>query len=178
MAYEVPRSRDAFFNANARGLNLGRISPFEYDDGVFADLPEKTLLHYFSGSNYEWLFMGTFWDRLQTFTEYTETKKWEPELKDHPWVHALISIVNFSIDLLSTPDLPDYIAFCLHIYYDAHVPLMCAVEDATLQSVKTSFRKYQPKTQDVLQEGNLPDVINLQLMCSFWCEKRHAGVPR
>lgn len=177
MANEIPRPRDAFFNENARALMLGRISPYEYDDGVFADLPEQTLLHYFSGSKYEWLFMGTFWDRLQTFTEYTDTKKWEPQLKDHPWVHALISIVNFSIDLISTSGLPNYIGFCLHIYYDAHVPLMCAMEDATEQTIKTSFHKYQPKTQHVLQEGNLPDVINLQLLCSFWNENKPKMQP-
>ncbi len=178
MAYEISRSADAFFNESARELNLGRICPFEFEDGVCRELPEQTLLNYFTGSNYDWLFMGSFWDRLQTFTPYFKQKKWEPPITDHAWIKAFVSIVNTSIELIEKSNLPEYISFCLHIYFDAHVSLMCAVEDIKkVEAVRSVFHKYQPKTQNVLQEGNLPDIINLQLQCSFWNENKPKMQP-
>jgi hypothetical protein len=177
MAYEISRPTDAFFNAGARELSLGRICPYEFDDGHCRELPEKTLYKYFSGTKYEWLFMGTFWERLQTSVLWEGTKKWDPKGQDNNWVKALISIVHFTIELLSIQNLPVDICFSLHIYYDAHVPLMCAVEDASTESIRSAFHKYCPKTQNVLQEGNLPDIITLQLKCSFWNENKPKMEP-
>lgn len=177
MAHEISRPADAFFNASARELNLGRISPYEYDDGVFAELPEQFLLKHFSGTKYEWLFMGTFWDRLQTFTPYEGTPHWSPKHQTHSWVQALCSIINTCIDLLNTTTESRDVQFSLYVYYDAHVPLMCAVEDATEHNLRSSFHKYQPKTQDVLQEGNLPDIVTMQLKCSFWNENKPKMEP-
>jgi len=37
--------------------------------------------------------------------------------------------------------------------------------------------KYPPKTQDVLNEGNLPDIVTLQLNCSFWNENKPKMQP-
>lgn len=156
---------------------LGRICPFVFDDGEQRELPDQTLLNYFSGSKYEWLFMGTFWDRLQTWTPYEGPLQWNVTHLDHPWVKALVMIVNSCIELMGTSNLPKYISFCVYIYYDAHVPLMCAVEDATPDTIRAAFLKYQPKTQDVLQEANLPDIINLQLHCSFWNENKPKMQP-
>ena len=81
MAYEISRTTDAFFNVGARELSLGRICPFEFDDGTCRELPEQTLLNYFTGSEYDWLFIGTFWDRLQTFTPYSKQKVWVSEFR-------------------------------------------------------------------------------------------------
>ena len=140
-------------------------------------MPDQTLLQYFSGSDIEWLFIGSFWDRLQTYVEYKEDLKWSPNTLDHPWVKALIHIVNHCIDLLRATDLPEYVSFCLYMYYDAHVPLMCAVEDATEHTIRSAFHKYQPKIQTVIQENNLPDIVNLQLQCSFWNENKPKMQP-
>jgi len=140
-------------------------------------LPEKTLLGYFSGSVYEWLFMGTYWERLQTAPEWEGELKWSPNNRDHKWVKSLVSIVHSLIELMSVSDYSAHISFCLHIYYDAHVPIMCAVEDASEHHLKSSFMKYPPKTSDVLQEGNLPDIINYQLDCSFWNENKPKMKP-
>ena len=177
MAHEVPRSTVAFFNESARELNLGRICPFEFDDGIRRELPEKKLLGYFAGADCEWLFMGSFWDRLQTAGTLTNTPKWSVAHLQHPWVTALTQIVHHTICLLGQADLPEDISFCLHIYYDAHVPLMCALEDAKNNAVQTLFRQYQPNTTKVLHEGDLPDIINLQLQCSFWNENKPKMQP-
>lgn len=177
MAYEISRTTDAFFNEGARELNLGRICPYQFDDGDCRELPEETLLQYFSGTKYEWLFMGTFWDRLQSCSEYQGENSWVVDHISHPWITAIQTIVNTTIELMDAEHLPEYISFCVFIYYDAHVPLMCAVEDATPQTMKAAFHKYQPKTQDVLQEGNLPDIINYQLKCSFWNENKPKMQP-
>ena len=37
MAYEISRSTVAFFSESARELNLGRICPFEFEDGLTCD---------------------------------------------------------------------------------------------------------------------------------------------
>ena len=64
------------------------------------------------------------------------------------------------------------------MYFDAHIPLMCAIEDIQkIEAVRSIFHKYQPKTQNVLHEGNLPDIINLQLQCSFWNENKPKMQP-
>lgn len=121
--------------------------------------------------------MGTFWDRLQSCSEYEGKKKWSVDHFQHPWITAIQTIVNTTIELMEAEHLPEYISFCVFIYYDAHVPLMCAIEDANVQTMKAAFHKYQPKTQDVLQEGNLPDIINYQLKCSFWNENKPKMQP-
>lgn len=177
MENEIPRPTVAFFNESARELNLGRICPFEFDDGLQRELPEQTLLGYFAGSECEWLFMGSFWDRLQTAPAYNKTHKWSVSHIDNPWATALAVIVNQTIELLTQCDLPREISFYLHIYYDAHVPLMCALEDAKTNAVQTIFRKYKPDTTKVLHEGELPDIINLQLQCSFWNENKPKMQP-
>ena len=177
MAYEIPWSRFAFFNGDARELSLGRICPFEFEDGLTRELPEQTLLSYFSGSSYEWLFIGTYWDRLQTAPRWKGVLKWSPPNDDHAWVQALVSLVHSTIELLEVTDHPENISFCLHMYYDAHVPIMCAVEDCKTEHVRQMFMKYPPKTADVLNEGNLPDIVNLQLQCSFWNENKPKMQP-
>jgi len=180
MAYEISRSRYAFFNGGARdqGVSLGRICPFEFEDGLTRELPEQTLLSYFSGSKYEWLFMGTYWERLQTGKKWQGEIKWEPSEHDHPWIYSLISIVHTCIELLSSEEYPENISFCLHIYYDAHVPIMCALdENKTPNAIRQLFMKYTPKTAEVLHDGNLPDIINMQLQCSFWNENKPKMEP-
>jgi hypothetical protein len=158
-------------------VSLGRICPFKFEDGLTRKLPEETLLSYFSGSDYEWLFMGTYWDRLQTAPEWVKELKWSPPNSEHPWVQSLISIVHALIEMLENKEQPENILFCLYIYYDAHVPIMCAVEDAKLEHLRQIFMKYCPSTPDVLQEGNLPDIVNLQLKCSFWNENKPKMKP-
>ena len=97
--------------------------------------------------------MGSFWDRLQTFTPYEGTLHWKPKHHTHPWVQAVCSIVSTCIDLLNMTKEPEDIVFSLYVYFDAHVPLMCAIEDATEKSIRQAFHKYQPKTQDVYKKA-------------------------
>ena len=177
MAHEISRPTVAFFNESARELNLGRICPFEFDDGIRRELPEETLLGYFAGADCEWLFMGSFWDRLQTAQRSGGVYKWSVPHLDHPWVTALTEIVHRTIRLLEQSELPENISFCLYMYYDAHVPLMCALEDAKTNTIQTLFRKHQPDTTKVLHQGDLPDIINLQLRCSFWNENKPKMEP-
>lgn len=158
-------------------MNLGRICPFEFEDGTTRELPEQTLLRHFSGSRYEWLFIGTYWDRLQTAPDWNKTLKWNPPNIDHPSVRSLASIVNHTIEIMESMDNPEDISFCLYIYYDSLVPIMCAVEDTEKNHLRNTFMKYPPKTSTVLQEGNLPDIVNYQLKCSFWNENKPKMEP-
>ena len=89
----------------------------------------------------------------------------------------MISIVHTMIELLENAEHPEYISFSLYIYYDAHVPIMCAIEETKKEHLKQAFMKYTPKTSSVLNEGNLPDIINLQLKCSFWNEHKPKMEP-
>lgn len=139
-------------------------------------MPEQLLLTHFSGSAYEWLFMGTFWERLQTVEERTLDYAWWPGDHTHPWVTKLALIVHQTVHLLESVHSSE-IDFYLHIYYDAHVPLMCALEDCSPEHVRSVFHKYQPRTETVLHEGALPDIISLQLQCSFWNENKPKMQP-
>lgn len=177
MAYEISRSTVAFFSDSARELNLGRICPFEFDDGVCREMPEETLLNHFSGTEFEWLFLGTFWERLQTPHLLEGTPIWSPPHMEHPWVSALASIIHHTVILMKKDNLPDIIKFNIHIYYDAHVPLMCAVEDLKQAQVRSTFHKYMPNTTKVMHEGTLPDIIIMQLQCSFWNENKPKMQP-
>jgi len=122
--------------------------------------------------------MGTFWERLQYAGLWEGELKWNPKCQDHAWVRSLISIVHTTIELLSGTEYPDQISFCLYMYYDAHVPIMCAIEENTNQhAIRQLFMKYPPKTSDVLHDCNLPDIIDLQLQCSFWNENKPKMKP-
>ena len=139
-------------------------------------MPEQILLNHYFGSEYEWLFLGTFWERLQT-VEYKDIDYvWQPRNHEHDWVKALTMIIHHTVGLIEHEPSKD-IQFYLHIYYDAHVPLMCALEDCEPNNVKTAFRKHMPKTENVLHEGLLPDIISLQLKCSFWNENKPKMQP-
>ena len=179
MAYEISWSTNTFFNAGAQGLSLGRISPYEFDDGTQRCLPEQRLYHHFVGTSYEWLFMGSFWDRLQTAAIDSKESHWKaPDLLSSiPKVQAFVSIVNEIICLTQLPDLPKNIALNIHVYYDAHVPLMCAIEDALNINILPLFHKYAPNTMNVIQESGLPDIINEHLDCSFWNENKTKMKP-
>lgn len=177
MAHEIPRTRKPFFSTCARELNLGRICPYEFVDGSVRCLPETTLLHFFAGSENEWLFMGSFWDRLQIAVQNKRKQAWSPPHQHNKNVAALTIVVNNIIHLMSLTSLPSDISFCLHIYFDAHVPLMCAVEEATTDNLLPLFHKYRPNTTEVIQESNLPDVINEHLDCSFWNENKTKMKP-
>ena len=122
--------------------------------------------------------MGTFWERLQSAAPWLGEMKWNPKCPDHAWVRSLISIIHTTIELLSSSEYPEHISFCLYIYYDAHVPIMCAVEENTVAAAtRQLFMKYPPKTADVLHDCNLPDIIDLQLQCSFWNENKPKMQP-
>lgn len=155
---------------------LGRICPFEFADGVRREMPEQILLTHFSGSSYEWLFIGTFWERMQTIEVRKLHFAWWPGEHDHPWVSKLALIVHHTVQLMAR-EHADSIDFYLHMYYDAHVPLMCALEECSAEHVRSVFRKYQPRTETVLHEGALPDIISLQLQCSFWNENKPKMQP-
>ena len=181
MAHEIPRSTKPFFSGCAQSLaNFGRISPYEFDDGTTRCLPEQQLYHYFVGTRYEWLFMGSFWDRLQTASlNPTLGQLWQvpPMHASSPKVSAFVSIVNEIISLTQLADLPNPIALNIHVYYDAHIPLMCAIEDSKNTNVMPLFHKYAPKTTTVIQESGLPDIINEHLECSFWNENKTKMKP-
>lgn len=178
MAHEIPWTRKPFFSPGARELNLGRICPFEFEDGFRRQMPEQILLNHFVGSSYEWLFLGSFWERLQTNVPQNENLVWCPKKHSHhPWVQTLALIVHHTVILLKDSALSEDIIFYLHIYYDAHVPLMCALEDSDADDIRTLFREYHPRTQDVLHEGALPDIVHLQLECSFWNENKPKMQP-
>lgn len=180
MAHEISWSNRPFFRVSARELNLGRICPFEFEDGFTRQLPEEILLQYFSGTKYEWLFHGTFWDRLQTSSPVYSTKHWCPKISvaNDSKVDSFITIVNQTVEILSMNHLSDDIEFAIYVYYDAHVPLMCALEDATsVQYITSVFHKYCPDTTKVIQESNLPDIVNEQLECSFWSENKTKMKP-
>jgi len=179
MAYEISRSTESFFSESARELNLGRICPFEFEDGITRTLPEKTLSSFYTGTKYEWLFMGTFWDRLQ-LVEINENVDllWKPPFLDKPLIKSFAYIVHHIIELLESQKAPNDILFCLYLYYDAHVPLMCALEDMKAEhSVRPIFFKHQPQTSKALHEGELPDIVHMQLRCSFWNENKTKMSP-
>lgn len=124
--------------------------------------------------------MGSFWDRLQTASlNITNTDGWQiPQIHAlSPKVRAFVSIINDIIRLTQLEDLPASIALNVHVYYDAHVPLMCAIEDAKTTDIMSLFHKYAPKTTSVIQESCLPDIINEHLECSFWNENKTKMKP-
>jgi len=137
-------------------------------------MPEQILSNYYAGSKYEWLFIGTFWERLQTIVDIEVVYHWSPPNLEHKMVKAFVNIIHHTIQLLEQ-ERDANIVFNLNVYFDAYVPLMCALEDGT--DVRRAFHEYKPSTEHVLHEGNLPDIITLQLDCSFWNENKQKMQP-
>jgi len=182
MAHEISRPTRPFFSGRAQGslTCLGRISPYEFDDGTTRCLPEENLYHHFVGTKYEWLFMGSFWDRLQTASVARNPQNvWQapPMQRASPKVRAFVTIVNDIIRLTQLENLPKSVALNIHVYYDAHIPLMCAIEDAKTTTIMPLFHKHVPNTTAVIQESCLPDIINEHLECSFWNENKTKMKP-
>ena len=152
----------------------------------------NVLLQNYQGTSYEWLFLGSFSDRVHAFDITTTNRhiKWpvNVELKTKTdsasrIVKTLIAIVNQTIQAIETSvDKPHYQS--LMRYFDAHVPLMCAFEDEIEINGFISDKKavelaqaYEPETHKSMHEGALPDVISELMKCTYWNETKNKMSP-
>ena len=143
----------------------------------------STLYDHYKGSDYDWLFSGTFYDRVHVYEPFqVKAPTWNPPCLKTPHIQCLKTIAHYTIGLMkNTRHLPDNISLALCCYFDAHAPLMCAVEDHAHHMTEKLARKlaqtYDPEHAFIIHESNLPDVNHKLLHCSFWDEQKVKPEP-
>ena len=151
-------------------MNLGRICPYIYHDKVKRyDTPQNVLATHYQSTEYEWMFIGSFEDKVHIHPSCDYKKAWNPSVVSHPVTDTLKDIVNACIHLIQT-NTSEIILYHLYLFYDMHVPMMCAIDDglAPLQALD----KFPPSLDQIVHEGSLPDIIHLIPLCSFWNENK------
>ncbi len=150
----------------------------------------KILLENYQGSEYEWLFMGSFSDRVYTFDPKTAKKyrwpnspiKTESETATKI-LNTLKAIVTQTIQTIeNSKGMPHYQS--LLRYFDSHIPLMCAFEDEmdingiiTDKKAVELTEAYLPEPHKSMHEGALPDVISDLMKCTYWNETKNKMSP-
>ena len=152
------------------------------------DEPMKILLEAYHGTKYEWMFFGTFSDRVHTFDPNNKPTKlvWpsstiqtESETSSKI-LNTLIYLVSNIVEMSNTTK--NYQS--LMRYFDAHVPLMCAFEDEMeIKGILTDKKAielagaYEPLPYKSMHEGLLPDVISDLMKCTYWNETKTKMPP-
>lgn len=166
----------------------GPICPFKLNGEVIRDdEPMKVLQQSYSGTKYEWLFLGEFTDRVHTFdiALYPQNPVWpdkpiktEGETAEKI-LKCLITVIHQTVECIeSSKDKPHYQS--LMKYFDAHVMLMCSFEDISVLKDKDAIElatAYQPKPHESMHEGALPDVISELMKCTYWNETKTKMTP-
>lgn len=152
------------------------------------DEPMKILKQCYNGTRYEWLFLGDFTDRVHTFdiALYPQNPPWpEKEIKTEgdtskKILNCLITIVSQTIECIENSKKKPHIK-ALMMYFDAHIMLMCAFEDAhptlTDKDAISLATAYEPKPHESMHEGALPDVISDLMKCTYWNETKTKMTP-
>ena len=151
-------------------MNLGRICPYMYHDNVERyDTPQNVLSTYYQSSVHEWMFIGSFEDKVHIHPSCDYKRHWSPSIEKHPVSQTLEDIVNGCITLMETVKDP-HISYHLYLFYDQHVPMMCAIDDGL--APLAALEKHPPDVSGIVHEGSLPDIIHLIPLCSFWNENK------
>lgn len=163
----------------------GPICPFVLNDTTIRDDEPMKILHQeYYGTVYEWLFLGTFSERVHTFDPKIVTS--------FPWPVSPIRTESTTAKMI-LDTLKAVVALTIQImgkskylynYFDAHVPLMCAFEDEMeVNGVLTDNRAielaeaYNPNPNNSMHEGALPDVISDLMKCTYWNETKPKMEP-
>ena len=143
------------------------------------DCPQVVLRRKYAGAPFEWIFVGTFAERVHVFDPARLPRRlfWGEDLRaETPTAQRIIDTLRATLHVLESLMIDkDHNDLALYLYFDAHVPLACAFEDAAELTDETAVRlasEYAPDADDVLFEGTLPDVVGDLFKCPFWNESK------
>lgn len=155
-------------------MNLGRICPYIYHDNVKRnDTPQNVLATHYQSTEYEWMFIGSFEDKVHIHPVCRYTEYWKCN-NDDPISKTLQDIINGCVYLMEHTE-EERVLYHLYLFYDMHVPMMCAIDDGLVPL--TALQKFPPSLDQIIHEGSLPDIIHLIPMCSFWNENKTKMKP-
>ena len=146
------------------------------------DCPQVVLRRLYAGAPFEWIFMGSFAECVHVYdpAHLPKTPFWGGDLSPvtptaQKIVHTLVTILHTLSELMESSN-----ELALYLFFDAHVPLACALESArelTDETVVRLAKEHAPNPDDVLFEGTLPDVVSDLFRCSFWNETKTKMEP-
>lgn len=141
------------------------------------DCPQVVLRRLYAGSTFEWMFVGTFAERVHVYDPAQAPSKpfWGSDLCPQSdtgkrVVDCLIATLHQLVECMK-----DSNDIALYLYFDAHIPLVSALEKAHALTDETILRlaeTYAPDPNNVLFEGTLPDVVYDLFKCTFWNETK------
>ena len=130
----------AFFNVNA---HLQYVCPFVREgEQMRDDCPQTVLRRLYAGSEFEWMFIGTFEQRVHVYDPaHAPTNPfWGGDLQPlndsgKRVVDCLIATMHQLVECMKECN-----DIALYLYFDAHVPLACALEKANSLTDETILR--------------------------------------
>ena len=146
------------------------------------DCPQTVLRRLYAGSDFEWMFIGTFAQRVHVYDPVHAPSNpfWGGDLQPlndtgRRIVDCLIATMHQLVECMKECN-----DLALYLYFDAHVPLAHALQQASSLTDETILRlaeQYEPDPNDVLFEGTLPDVVSDLFKCTFWNETKTKMEP-
>lgn len=146
------------------------------------DCPQTVLRRLYAGSDFEWIFIGSFEQRVHVYDPiYAPSNPfWGGDLEPlndtgKRVVDCLIATLHQLVECMKECN-----DLALYLYFDAHIPLAHALEKASSLTDETILRlaeEHAPNPNDVLFEGTLPDVVSDLFKCTFWNETKTKMEP-
>ena len=184
----------AFFNAEAREdeseVCLGPNCPVSWytsEDTIYDSTVVILKTHYL-GQEEEWLFQ-TFSEMVHTYDPHRlkSCRHWLPAIPETDTAKAIVSTIaifhNWLIDCIANTTSRQ-IRKLLLMRFDSTIPLRCAIEDhreeGSISDAKAIYlaEKYRPGNLiDIPCEGNILDVINDLMQCTYWNETKIKFTP-
>jgi hypothetical protein len=147
---------------------------------------------YYPGTKYEMLFQGNFVDVVEGFNgkEWNPLTVWNPlklkEYNDAFRIYCTLGWILKLVEELLAKHNTITVAYYLTLFLDMHIPLVIYIEDnkkgdndhlLTRFEEKAPVEEYMPTIERVFHEGNLPDVLNYIVQCSFFSDNRSKTNP-
>lgn len=171
-------------------LVTGQIYPFMHNI--------TNILHpYYANSKYEILFNGNFVNVVENFNETLwRGVSWNPlNLKQYSDDYRIYCTLGWVLkcmeELLARENTTASEKYYLTLYLDMYIPLVIYIEDSgegsnnhlltqtteDTEEEQAPIERFMPDMKLVFHEGNLPDVLNYVVQCSFFTENRNKLNP-
>ena len=178
---------EAFFIAEARedeDVCLGPNCPVSWytKEDKIHDSTLVILKTHFLGREEEWLFQN-FSEMVHTFDPHRlkKCRHWKPAIPETGTANAIISTIvilhNWLIDCIQNSHERN-IRKLLLMRFDSTIRMRCAVDDHASEAISDAkaiylAEKYKPGVLiDLPWEGDILDVINDLMQCTYWNETK------
>ena len=152
---------------------------------VIVDHCKEQLRNCFLGKEEQWLFESTFTEKVHTHDpiRLKHLNSWKPNILETHTAKIIVTTAAIAYNWLVwliEKETDEHVIRLLYFTLDTYMPLRCAIDSATNMTDATAINlaeKFNPDTQEPPSEGNVVDIVNDIMTCTFWNETKSKMDP-